>query len=608
MNKTHQVTFQPSGRKMRIPAGTPIIEAAGRAGIILRIPCGGTGTCGKCRVRISSGDADPKPSAEVISAEEMKEGWRLACSTPVTSDLVIDIPEDALFENSQKILEDHAQGVVTELAPHIRIEPFTLPLPTYEDTRSDARRLEETLSSPVEIPADILRKIPAFIRKNDWQGNLLIRGDEAIDLLQSIPHLPLLGVAFDLGTTTVVGTLINLNTGREMAVASRMNAQIAEGDDVLTRILKVREEPKNLQKLQQAATDTLNEIIDDLCEQCDIATNRIFDITLAGNTTMQQLACGIDPSALGEVPFIPAFEAPLMLDASQLDLHSNAHARIFVFPQIGCFVGGDTVAAILASGLDSDDKPKLLVDIGTNGEIVLACNGRLMCTSTAAGPAFEGARIKQGMRASSGAIDRIEFNDDLNINVIGDTAPTGLCGTALIDAVAGMLDSKLLESTGRIMDADECTAPEKLKARLSGTENDARFMLADSNGDTDPVCIWQRDIRELQLASGAIRAGIQTLLQLAGINESDLDSILLAGAFGNYIRRENAIRIGLLPSIPLERVQFIGNAASLGAKQALTSRHSRRRAEKLADRAEHIDLSADPNFQMAFGMAMMFPE
>lgn len=607
MHKSCQLVFQPSGRHIRIPYGTTLSEAAGRAGLVLRTPCGGAGTCGKCRVNIVKGNADAAPSAERLSKAALQQGWRLACRTPVTDDLVVNIPEETLFESTQRILMDDSGEEQIRRSPALQVKAFELTPPSQEDSRSDLCRLQEVLGEAVRIPATHVAVLPQFLRQHNWKGCALIYEAELVDLI-ACDGRPL-GIAFDLGTTTVVGTLIDLQTGEALEVASGLNGQISDGDDVIARILTVRESPDKLEELRQQAISTLNTITETLCERAAVDEQRIYDITLAGNTTMQQLACGIDPSALGEVPFIHAFERPLRFRSTDLGLVSNPKARVFIFSQIGGFVGGDTVAAILSAGMDEGDERILLVDIGTNGEIALKANGRLMCTSAAAGPAFEGAHIKQGMRAATGAIDRVAFLDDqLSVSVIGDVPATGVCGTALIDAVAGMLEHGLMESTGRIMEASESAAPEALRTRLAGSENDAHFVLAEGNGSSGPVCIWQSDIRELQLAAGAIRAGIQCLLQLAGITQSDLDAVLLAGAFGNYIRRENAIRIGLLPDLPLQKVKFIGNAASLGAKLTLTNEEAREKAQAIAGKAEHIDLSTDPMFQMAFGMAMMFPE
>jgi uncharacterized 2Fe-2S/4Fe-4S cluster protein (DUF4445 family) len=358
--------------------------------------------------------------------------------------------------------------------------------------------------------------------------------------------------------------------------------------------------------------ETANGLIARLIEKAGARSETIYEIAIAGNSTMQQILCDCDPSALGEVPFVHLFDEAQVFDAARVGFTANHGAKLFVFPQIGGFVGGDTVAGMLAARLDRWGKPVLLVDIGTNGEIVLAHGGEMLATSTAAGPAFEGARIRQGMRATSGAIEKVIVRNDVQCNVIGNVRPVGICGTALIDAVAALLRLGIVESTGRLLDADELPAsvPESIRRRLITDNGDSRFLLAtgEQTATGDPICLWQRDIRELQLAAGAIRAGINILLRQVGLLPEDLGAVLLAGAFGNFIRRSNARRIGLLPQIPCERIRFIGNAASMGAKLALLSADEREYAARLRRTARRIDLSMDRDFQSEFSAAMIFPE
>jgi uncharacterized 2Fe-2S/4Fe-4S cluster protein (DUF4445 family) len=327
---------------------------------------------------------------------------------------------------------------------------------------------------------------------------------------------------------------------------------------------------------------------------------------------MQHLFCGVSPAALGEIPFAPAFRWGQQLRAAELGIRVHPDAGLYVFPNVGGFVGGDTVAGILANGLLDAEAPTMLIDIGTNGEIVLAVEGRLYAASTAAGPAFEGARITQGMRAASGAIEKVVRRDgDLACNVIGGGPAAGICGTALIDVVAELLRLGVLDSSGRLLGDGERpgSLSRALTSRLHEADGDVNVLLsAAAASGGEPIYLHQRDVRELQLASGALRAGMQIMLKRLGLQVQDLDAVLLAGGFGNYIRRENARRIGLLPAVPLERVRFVGNAASIGARDALLSMGSRRLTNHIAEATEHVDLSLDPDFQMAFGMAMMFPE
>ncbi len=603
-----RVTFQPSGQRVFVLKGTSLLEAAGRVGIILQTPCGGAGTCGKCRVRVVTGECSYTDCKDdILPAELVDKGYRLACQTKVTGELVIDIPEESMFESRQQILEDDS-GVKMEVKPVICKKYFKIDPPTSEDDRSDETRLLDAIGE-IKIPIDLLRCIPSFMRSHDWEGTAVLSGDRLLTMEIGDTSDKAYGVAFDIGTTTVVGTLFDLLTGTELAVESKMNGQIAHGDDVISRILKVREDAVALSQLQQAIIGTANDIISDLCKEASIVHEHIYEIAIAGNATMQQIFCGLNPAALGEVPFVQVFDRSLTLQANKLGLLANVGADLFVMPQIGGFVGGDTVAGMVAARIDKWDKPVLLVDIGTNGEIVLCHDGKLLATSAAAGPAFEGARITQGMRATAGAIEKVIINDDVEINVIGNVTPVGLCGTALIDAVAGMLRAGVLDETGRILSRDEVddSMPDVLKNRLIDDGNNVDFLLAD-NGDADSVYIYQKDVRELQLANGAIRAAINILLRRAGVEPSDLGYVLLAGAFGNFIRRSNARRIGLLPQVACGAIRFIGNAASLGAKLVLMSSNERRYADEMCRRTEHVDLSLDAEFQMEFGMAMMFPD
>jgi uncharacterized 2Fe-2S/4Fe-4S cluster protein (DUF4445 family) len=586
-----KVTFQPSGRSIYVLPGTLLLEAAGRAGIILQTPCGGNGTCGKCKVIINGNSV-------------------LACQERVEEAVTVEIPESSMFEARQQILTSDS-GETATVDPFVKVVPFSLHPPSHEDPRSDTERLLEAIGPDIYIPLDVMRRLPGCLRQNQWQGRAIVAGKRLLTLDCAPTPLGAFGVAFDLGTTTVVGTLFDLDTGKECTVSSHMNGQIAHGDDVIARIQAIRDEAKALETLQTAIIGTLNTIIDALCEQANVPAETIYEVVVAGNSTMQQILLRLDPSALGEVPFVQVFDRAITTPASHLGLHTNPEADAYIFPQVGGFVGGDTVAGMVATRIDRHDKPVVLIDIGTNGEIVLANGNRLYATSTAAGPAFEGARIKQGMRAAPGAIEKVILNDDVKLNVIGNQAPAGLCGTALIDTVAELLRTGIIDETGRIVDADECpeSTSEAVRNRIVEQNGENHFVLASADmaaGD-EPICLWQKDVRELQLASGAIRAGVSILLKRAGLAAHDLGEVLLAGAFGNFIRRNHARRIGLLPPLPTERIRFIGNAASLGAKFVLLSAAERRYADQLCHSTEHVDLSLDADFQLEFSMAMMFP-
>ena len=420
-----------------------------------------------------------------------------------------------------------------------------------------------------------------------------------------------LGVAFDLGTTTVAGALFDLHSGLERAAHAVMNRQIPVGDDVISRIGAVRKDPAALSRLQSLAAASLNEITGALCEACGESPESIHRVTVAGNTTMQQLLLGLDPSPLGETPFAPAFTDAQTLPAARFGLRAHADAKLIVFPQIGGFVGGDTVADLLAAHFDALQQPTLLVDIGTNGEIALLRDGTVYAASTAAGPAFEGARIRQGMRATAGAIDQVWLqNGDLRCHTLGEAEPRGLCGSALVDAVAVLLRLGLIDPSGALAlpEARPAALTDALARRLVTDGNTTSYVLAYGADGAPRVALTQQDVRELQLASGAIRAGIEALLLKAGLTVRALDAVLLAGGFGNYIRRENALRIGLLPPVYFQAIRFIGNASLTGAKRVLLSQAELARAQALRARCVHVELASEPRFSDLFMEHMLFPE
>jgi uncharacterized 2Fe-2S/4Fe-4S cluster protein (DUF4445 family) len=414
-----------------------------------------------------------------------------------------------------------------------------------------------------------------------------------------------------VGTTTLVATLLSLTSGRPVEVAARLNPQTRFGDDVLSRILHCQQ-PGGLADLQQTIAAAIDQLVEQLVGQAQVDRRQIYEIAFSGNTTMQQLLARIDPRSLGEVPFVPAIGAGLTLRAAELGISIHPRGLAYLLPVIGGFVGGDTVSGILATGLGEAVGPSLLVDIGTNGEIVLAAKGQLAAASTAAGPAFEGARISQGMRGSTGAIEKVVVNNHLRINVIGDVAPVGICGSALIDLGAELLRHGLLSPEGRLQTPERLPAnvlPD-LARRLVWQEQQMAFLVAaeSETGHGRPIFLTQRDLRELQLATGAIRAGIVILLKHAGLEPNDLEEVLVAGGFGNFIRRNNAQRIGLLPhGVPHHRIRYRGNTSLAGAQLVALSRRARRMAEALARRTQHVDLSRDPNFSMTFAESMIYP-
>lgn len=419
------------------------------------------------------------------------------------------------------------------------------------------------------------------------------------------------GIAFDIGTTTVVGMLWDLCENRLIDTIAKTNPQGRYGADVISRITYSSQSEENRNQLQVLIVECFNEMLDAFSIQYQIDQALFRKATVVGNTTMSHLFLGYNPASLAVAPFEPAFIGPVSRTAEQMGLHMEPNAEIAVIPNIAGHVGSDIVGVMLASGLKHRPGITLAIDIGTNGEILVGGKGSMLTCSTAAGPAFEGARIYHGMRAADGAIERVEIKDgELNIKVIGNKPPVGICGSGLIDAIAQMLDAGIISFKGNLLSREDAAVkdlPGALADRLRKGENGNEFVLARRDRDDD-IVINQKDIREVQLAKGAILAGALILLQDIGAGPSDLDEILLAGAFGSYIDKRNALRIGLLPNAGLEKVSYIGNAAGVGACMTLLSKEAKSQAEQQSREVEHVELALHPNFEKEYLQGMYFPK
>lgn len=611
MSQQIRVTFEPQGRSVFVLPGTKILEAAADAGLTVETPCGGAGLCGKCRVQIVSGACPPAIAEERFFAkEELDEGWRLACQSCLSATAVVRIPEASIFASQHQILAERQDASAREVLPAIRKLFVEMPPPSLSDCRGDLLRLEEKVG-PFKAGLRTLQRISGRMYRNGYKGTAVLTDHRLIDFEEGDTTRKCYGAAFDIGTTTVVGSLMDLTTGQEVAIASGINPQVSYGDDVVSRIQHASSGPEGMDDLRKAIIECVGAMLCQLSAQSGVRAEHIYEIAFAGNTTMQHLLCGLNVEQLGVSPFVPPCGRGLMLSASEMGLDLHPQAAAYVFPVIGGFVGGDTVAGILATRLPEKDSPALMVDIGTNGEIVLLVDGRLSAASTAAGPAFEGARIRCGMRGATGAIEKVVLGDDVECEVIGDVPPIGICGSGLIDVAAELLETGIVTPEGRMLEPGELPEPlsEKLRrrVRLDGA-GQPRFHLAGGDGQTE-VFLTQRDIRELQLASGAIRAGITILLQQAGLRTTDLKVVYIAGGFGSYIRREHAQRIGLLPpDIDPKRIHYVGNTSLSGARWALLSTKARQHAEDLARQTAHVELSRDLDFQRQFAECMIFPE
>jgi len=609
----HRVTFQPQGRTVSVLNATTVLEAAAIAGLVIDTPCGGAGTCGKCRIEITQGVSDPSDAdRRVFAVAELERGWRLACQTSINADMVIHVPDASLFGGDHQIVKDSTLGMPAEVLPGVRKLYVELTPPTLEDSRPDLLRLEAATGA-FETGFAMLRQVPKRLKEQAYKGTAVLSDHRLIDFEQGDTSSHCFGLAVDVGTTTLVASLMDLCSGQELAVVSRMNPQVSFGDDVLSRITHASSCPHCLDELHRVLIDELARMIKALCSEAEVNSQHIYEAVFAGNTTMQHILCGVDPSQLGEIPFAPAYARGVLLPAIDAEIPINPHGMVYVFPVIGGFVGGDTVAGMLASRIDQQEGPVLMVDIGTNGEIVVAHNGKLLTASTAAGPAFEGARISCGMRGTRGAIEKATIETDVQLGVIGNAAPLGICGSGLIDLSAELLRVGIVSPEGRLLPPDELPAglPEALRKRVRTSKDGGTiFTVAEAAAGAfgEPVVLTQRDIRELQLGCAAIRAGISILLEHAGLSVSDLKAVLIAGGFGSFIRRDKAQRIGLIPTeIEHQRIHFVGNMSLAGARLALLSVQARKHGEELARKTQHVELSIDGDFQTQFAEAMIFP-
>ncbi len=592
-------------------ADSSLLRVLNDAGFSLPAYCGGTGTCGKCRVVIK-GEVSPPTAAERFSLSEaaIKKGERLACQVLLRGDCDIALLAEMDAESAFILADTGAQRV--HIDPMLRRITLELEPPRLEDNPSDLESILVPLKlegRPPDVPLELLRRMPHMLREHEFKLDVIASDTAVYDIAASSSGGELYGIAFDIGTTTIVGKLYDLHRGRLCGTVSRLNEQSVHGADVISRIHFAQQKSGNLKELRKKVISTLNDIIDSLCEEAFIARETIYLAVCAGNTVMAHFSLGVSAEYLAQMPYVPVFTRPLEYRAEDLGINICPRGAVYFFPAIGRFVGGDTVAVILASGLERRDGTALALDIGTNGEIVLAHNRKLYACSTAAGPAFEGSQISEGMRASTGAIDFVGLADgEVTCNVIGGGSARGICGSGLIDAIAVLLSAGVIDITGRMLPANELGAevPDALKTRIEESENGCRFILAKNR--RAGIALTQKDVREVQLAKGAIAAGIRMLLDEVQVDAGALSELYLAGAFGNYLRRENAVRIGLLPQVPVDRIKFIGNAACAGAEMALLSKKAMADAERISSKVTYVEIASTAKFQSYFAEEMLFPE
>jgi uncharacterized 2Fe-2S/4Fe-4S cluster protein (DUF4445 family) len=611
------VTILPDRRTVAVEPGTALLRAAHAQGVDVTATCGGRGRCTSCRVKVVEGVAPPGTINDQLQLGDdlVREGYRLACQLAPTEPLAVQLAPP-LDESAFQILGVERDAVAqarVAMDAGIRKRVVRVELPQEEHRQtSDLEQLGLAAGiAPGDVPLDVIRTLPATLREAKAEVTVVTFAGAPIAVERGDTAAMAFGIAVDVGTTSVVTTLLELGSGEVMASVSSLNPQATFGGDLMSRIAFAQWSPSNLRKLQSRIVGLLNQQIDELTARTGVLPQWIYKLTVVGNTCMHHVLLGIDPTYVGLSPYSAVLRHPLVLTARILHLKVNPEARVCFLPIVAGFVGADAVGAALATRLDESTSMRAVVDIGTNGEVVMGTRDRLIACSAPAGPALEGAQIRHGMRGAVGAIDRVWIeNGDLRFHVIGDVPPQGICGSGLIDAVAAALDAGLVDWTGLIQIERREQFPAPLAGRLAERGEERLLVLAppgEAAGGGE-VVLTQDDVRQVQLAKGAIGGGIRMLQHVLQVPDAALSELMLAGGFGNYLSIRSAVRIGLIPALPAERIRYVGNAAALGAQLALVSEAERARAERLARSIEHLALATHPDFQDLFVEAMNFPK
>ncbi|MFN2236311.1 MAG: ASKHA domain-containing protein [Anaerolineales bacterium] len=592
------IDFEPVGRRGQFTNEQSLLECARQLSVELVSLCGGMGSCEHCKVQVISGQVSPLTLEEEssLSENEIKQGYRMACMTYPESDVKLHVPPDSLTAPQRTQVE--GLEVDVEPDPLVRGLDVQLTVPTLETPQADSQNIWQALAKH-DIPAGqidlyVQQTLSQVIRENNWQVRVALREDEIVAV--GPPFTRWLGLAVDVGTTKVAGYLLEMETGHTLASKGMMNPQISYGEDVVSRIVAASKSSADAHKLQSLLVDAINQLTADLCAEGDAKQKEIVDAVIVGNTAIHHLFLGLPVRQLGLSPYIPAVDDAVDLKARDLGVHIAQGAYIHLLPNIAGYVGADHVSMMLATRLEEAKEITLAIDIGTNTEICLNYSGKLTSVSCASGPAFEGAHIKFGMRAAPGAIEHVRLdNNQLEIQTIGNEPAVGICGSGLLDVVAQLRENDIVDRSGKMGE----------HPRIQRQTGKSEFILAERDG-LDPVTISQKDVRELQLAKAAIRLGIQALVDGAGLQEKDIERVIIAGAFGTFIDVKSAITIGMLPDLPLERFTQVGNAAGTGARLALVSKTERQRAKQIAIRDGYIELAKVPDFSRKFARATYF--
>ncbi len=609
------IHFQPLGRKTRPRPGAILLDLANDAGVSIESICSSMGRCGKCKVIVRSGSSHLNivndSEKQAIRDIDLIAGMRLACQAKIVTEgnIVIEVPEES--RRGTQRLQAAGRERITKLKPAFMKIVLDIPPATLRDIRADDDRLLEELSKKVRTAAKfssgVHKSIPRAIRDDSWRVSVTIfRGKEIVRLEPGDTTDELYGVAVDIGTTKVVAYLVNLQDGTVMATEMMPNPQIAFGEDVMSRITFATREKDGDAKLQKSILDGVNKLLRRLSDRSGVDRDAILEVFVVGNTAMHHMFFGIPANHLATAPYAPAVRTAMSVNSAQQGIDIYPFGKVSSLPNIAGFVGADAVAGLISSGLYRDKHIGMMIDIGTNTEIIAGNRERLISCSCASGPAFEGAHIGSGMRASTGAIERVWIDPsdwNVKISTVDDTPPRGICGSGIVDAISEMFKTGIIDSSGRINDSRQ-----SLRVRKNG-EGMSEFVLAfadDAETDHD-IAVTQHDVQEIQLAKAAIFTGISTMVRKLGIRCVDIGRVYAAGAFGTYIDASSAITIGMYPDVPVDRIRFIGNSAGAGARMALKSTSIRDLADRLSKKVEYVELAAEKDFQKEFAKAMFIP-
>ncbi len=570
-------------------------------------PCGGEGTCGKCRILAENANSFPTGAElQFLTPKELSDGFRLACQCPLEDGLVVSLGRAPEMKDRKIPKSDPGKRYARKPEPVVRKKIISLTGTRDNDPGTSLAEVlcTQTGTEDLRIPLELLKSLPGIFAKRK-SAAAVFTNSRFIALEDEKTH-GVFGVAIDIGTTSLVVWLVDLESATVLDTASELNPQTSFGADVLSRISVIQSRERGLEMLKDALLSSLNRMIATLARKNGLDTGSIYAAAVSGNTIMEHIFLGVDPSPIGRSPFIPVTRCTPSLKAESSGLDINPRGEIVMIPNISGFVGGDITAGVEASGMFRSSAITLFTDIGTNSEIVLGNRDFLLACSAAAGPAFEGARISHGMRAVNGAVERVAFQDgNVLLGVIGEKTPEGICGSGIVDLVAEMLRSGLIDKNGKFSD----TSPDsRLHSRISNNPQGLKEFCLYEAGENKPggIVFTQKDVREVQLAKGAIATGIQILLEKKDLKPGDLDRVVVAGAFGNYINMKNAVDMGILPKVSSEKIEYIGNSSVIGAFHALVSLKDYRLMKKIARKAEFVELSSRSDFQQRFLSNMSF--